>query len=233
MPLWHVVARPASQEILGLSEEEQIRITARAVQAARQADPAAQLSIGVDRPWAEWMSSSHFQLGPLHLCDYLLRSDLGISSIGIEIAPGFTNPGSHLRDLFEFSRLLDLYSLLNVPLHLFMAIPSASGPDPAADPTIQVDVAQWPAPPDEAMQATWAARWLALGLAKPFVRSVTWHQASDHAAARLSPRRPVPARRHPQAHFPLAAIASPGCHRMRTRCHRPGPWLYSLVRNPQ
>ena len=179
VPLWHVVARPASQEILGLSEEEQIRITARAVQAARQADPSAQLSIGIDRPWAEWMSSSHFQLGPLHLCDYLLRSDLGISSIGIEIAPGFTNPGSHLRDLFEFSRLLDLYSLLNVPLHLFMAMPSASGPDPAADPTIQVDVAQWPVPPDEVTQATWAARWLALGLAKPFVRSVTWHHAGD------------------------------------------------------
>src|SRR5271157_2852379 len=114
VPLWHVVARPGSQEILGLSEEEQIRITARVVQAARQADPTVQLSISIDRPWAEWMSSSHFQLGPLHLCDYLLRSDLGISSIGIEIAPGFTSPGSHLRDLFEFSRLLDLYSLLNV-----------------------------------------------------------------------------------------------------------------------
>ncbi len=180
VPLWHVVARPASQEILGLSEEEQIRITARAVQAARQADPGAQLSIGIDRPWAEWMSSSHFQLGPLHLCDYLLRSDLGISSIAIEIAPGFTSPGSHLRDLFEFSRLLDLYSLLNVPLHLIIAIPSASGSDPAADSTIQVDVAQWPVPPDDASQASWAARWLTLGLAKPFVRTVTWHHYSDH-----------------------------------------------------
>ncbi len=179
VPLWQVVHRPASQEILGLSEEEQIRITARAVQIARQTDPGAQLSIGIDRPWAEWMSSSHFQLGPLHLCDYLLRSDVGISSVAIEIAPGYTSPGSHLRDLFEFSRLLDLYSLLNVPLHLHMAIPSAPGPDPKADPSIQVDVAQWPSPPDETLQSTWGARWLALGLAKPFVRSVIWQQASD------------------------------------------------------
>jgi len=29
------------------------------------------------------------------------------------------------------------------------------------------------------MQSTWGARWLALGLAKPYVRSVTWHHASD------------------------------------------------------
>jgi hypothetical protein len=179
IPLWHVVHRPASQEILGLSEEEQIRITARAVQVVRQLDPSAQIVVGIDRPWAEWMSVSHFQLGPLHLCDYLLRSDLGISGIGIEIAPGYTNPGSHLRDLFEFSKLLDLYSLLNVPLHLYLAIPSSAGPDPNADPTVQVDTAQWPTPPDEQMQATWGARWVALAVAKPFVRSVTWIQASD------------------------------------------------------
>jgi hypothetical protein len=179
IPLWQVVHRPASQEVLGLTEEEQIRITARAVQVARLADPSAQFSIGIDRPWGEWMSSSHFQLGPLHLCDYLLRSELGISSIAIEIAPGYTNPGSHLRDLFEFSKLLDLYSLLNVPLHLSLVIPSSSGPDPNADPSIQVDSPQWPTPPDEIMQSTWGARWLALAVAKPFVRSVSWLQASD------------------------------------------------------
>ena len=138
VPLWHLVHRMASGEILGLSEEDQIRIAARAIQVARQTDPSAQLTIGVDRPWAEWMGSSHFQLGPLHLCDYLLRADLGLSGVAIEIAPGYSAPGSHLRDLFEFSKLLDLYSLLNVPLHVWMAIPSAAGPDPNADQQVQI-----------------------------------------------------------------------------------------------
>ena len=55
VPLWHVVHRPGSSEILGLTEEEQIRITARAIQVAHQTDPSAQLTIGIDRPWAEWM----------------------------------------------------------------------------------------------------------------------------------------------------------------------------------
>ena len=84
---------PASSEILGLTEEEQIRIAARAIQVARQADPSAQFTIGIDRPWAEWMGTSHFQLGPLHLCDYLLRADLGLSGVAIEIAPGFSVAG--------------------------------------------------------------------------------------------------------------------------------------------
>jgi Glycosyl hydrolase family 10 len=186
IPLWHVVHRAASGEILGLSEEDQIRIAARAVQVARQSDPSAQLTIGVDRPWAEWMGSSHFQLGPLHLCDYLLRADLGVSGVAIEIAPGFSAPASHLRDLFEFSKLLDLFSLLNVPLSVWMALPSADGPDPNADPNVRIESTQWPATIDESVQASWGAKWLALAVAKPFVRTISWLQASD-AAPHLYP----------------------------------------------
>jgi len=179
VPLWHVAHRAAGGEVLGLSEEEQVRIVARAVQVARQADPSAQLTIGVDRPWAEWMGASHFQFGPLHLCDYLLRAELGVSGVAIEIAPGYSAPGSHLRDLFEFSRLLDLYSLLNVPLYLWMTFPSGDGPDPNAEAGVRVETAQWPSPPDDASQAAWAARWIALAAAKPFVRAVNWLQSSD------------------------------------------------------
>ena len=179
IPVWHLVHRPASVDFLGLSEEEQIRIAARAVQVARQADPSAQFTIGVERPWAEWMGSSSFQLGPLHLADYLIRADLGLAGIVVEIAPGFSCPGSHARDLFDFSKLLDLYALLNLPLHLWMTFPSATTLDPLADPNIKVESAQWPTPPDESTQAALASRWISLAVAKPYVRSVTWAQTSD------------------------------------------------------
>ena len=99
--------------------------------------------------------------------------------MAIEIAPGYSSPGSHLRDLFEFSKLLDLYSLLNVPLHIGMVLPSADGPDPDAEPNVQVESSQWPAALDESVQAAWGARWIALAVAKPFVRTVNWLQASD------------------------------------------------------
>ncbi len=156
-----------------------MRIAARVIQIARQSDPSAQLTIGVDRPWAEWLGSSHFQLGPLHLCDYLLRAELGISGVAIEIAPGYSQPGSHLRDLFELSRLLDLYSLLNVPLHLWMVLPSGDGADPNAEAGIRVETPQWPSAPNPASQAEWGEKWIALAVAKPFVRTVSWLQASD------------------------------------------------------
>ena len=186
VPVWHLVHRPASGDVLGLSEEEQLRIAARAVQTARQADPAAQFTIGVERPWAEWMGSSPFQLGPLHLADYLVRADLGLAGIVLEVAPGYSPPGSHLRDLFDFSKLLDLYALLNLPLYIWMSVPSSAAPDPLADPTVKVEASQWPAPPNDDAQAIWAARWIALAVAKPFVRSVSWSQPTD-AAPHLYP----------------------------------------------
>ena len=179
VPLWHLINRPGSTDVLGMTEEDQIRLTARLLQVARQADPAAQFLVGLDRPWAEWMASSTFQLGPLHLADYLARAELGMAGIALEVAPGYSSPGSHLRDLLDFSRLLDLYALLNYPLYLSIVMPSSTAPDPQADPHVSVEPDQWPSPPTDASQAAIAARWVALAVAKPFVRSLTWRQLDD------------------------------------------------------
>jgi hypothetical protein len=176
---WHVVARPASAEILGLSEEEQVRLTAKLLQVARQSDPNAQLVVDFDRPWGEWMGASPFQLGPLHLADSLARADLGLSGIGLEIAPGFLGTGSVMRSPGDYSRLLDTYAMINLPLHVTLLFPSSNAADPQADANVKVDVSQWPRTPDDALQREFAERWLALTVAKPFVRSVTWGTFND------------------------------------------------------
>ena len=87
--------------------------------------------------------------------------------------------------------------------------PRPTGPDPTADPSIRVDASQWPTPPDEVLQATWGARWLALAVAKPFVRSVTWLQASD-ASPHVYPHGGLfRADQTAEAALRLAAIAPP------------------------
>jgi hypothetical protein len=179
IPLWHLIHRPCSSDILGMSEEDQIRLIARLLQVARQADPKAQFLVGLDRPWAEWMASSQFQLGPLHLADYLARAELGMAGVALEIAPGYSAPGSHMRDLLDFSRLLDLYALLNYPLYISLVMPSSKEADPQADPHIHVEADQWPSAPSDSTQAAIASRWIALAVAKPFVRSVAWKQLDD------------------------------------------------------
>lgn len=176
---WHLVGRPSSSEVLGLSQEEQVRLTARMIQAARQIDPATPMVVDFDRPWAEWLSQSSFQLGPLHIADSLARAELGLSGIGLEVAPGYGPPGSHLRDLLEFSKLLDLYAFLQLPLHVTIVVPSAVGPDPMADTGVVVEAGQWPTSLSEELQQRLASSWISLAVAKPYVRSVCWKQVSD------------------------------------------------------
>lgn len=179
VPAWTLIHRPATAEILGLGEEDQIRLTARLLQVARHADPSAQFLVGFDRPWGEWLAQSPFQLGPLHLADYLARSDLGLSGIALEIAPGYSAPGCGLRDLFDVSRLLDVYALINLPLSINLALPSSSGPDPLANASPGVSAIDWPTDLDADGQAHWGAGLIALAAAKPFVRSITWSQPTD------------------------------------------------------
>lgn len=177
--IWHLVHRAGRGEILGLNEEQQVRLTARLIQVARQADPQAQLVVNFDRPWAEWLAGGPFQLGPLHTADSLARAELGLTGIGLELAPGYSPIGSHVRDLLDVSRLLDLYALVNMPLDVSIVLPSSSDPDPRADASITVRADQWPKPPDEKRHRKWTSRWIALAVAKPYVRSVNLVQASD------------------------------------------------------
>jgi hypothetical protein len=177
--IWHLVARPATQDVLGLSEEQQVRLTARLIQAARRVDPDTAIVVDLDRPWADWMSGGGFQLGPLHLADSLARADIGLSGISLEVAPGYDPWGGPRREVFEFSRLLDLYALIDLPLHVSIAAPSATAPAGTAGRLAQVNPTAWPTPPDEASQRDWAARWFALAAAKPFVHTVGWLELDD------------------------------------------------------
>ena len=180
VPIWHLVHRPASSDCLGLSEEEQIRITARALQVARQADPAAQFTIGLERPWAEWMGQSAFQLGPLHLADYLVRADLGLAGLVPRDRP----------------RLLPPRQPPPRPLRLFEAARPLCPAQPAAARRARLPLRRRPRPrgrlrpsgssprngparPRIRPRPTGRRKWVALAVAKPFVRSVTWIQPSD------------------------------------------------------
>jgi hypothetical protein len=176
---WQVVHRTGTERILGLTEEEQIRIAARAIQVARRADPDVPLFLGVERPWAGWLAASPAQFGPLHLADSLARADLGLSGLSLELALGFNRPGSQRRDLLDVSRVLDLYALVNLPMSVTLAVPSAATPDPKADPAVTLRHAQWPAPPDEARQKEQLAELVALAVAKPYVQAVEVVHAAD------------------------------------------------------
>ena len=169
--------------------------------------PRAQFIVGVDRPWAEWMASSPFQLGPLHLADYLARADLGLAGIGLEIAPGYSAPGSHIRDLFDFSRLLDLYALLNLPLTSRSRCPRRPA-RPAGRPRVQVET-----PPVARAARRGDPGRMGRAMGRPGRRQAVRplrHLAPGRRRRppSIPPRGPLPPRRRPEARLRLASELS-------------------------
>jgi hypothetical protein len=179
--LWQCGARMNVEGILSLTEEQRLRLAVLSVEATRQADPRVPVVLWIDQPWAEFMSRpGASDLSPLHFADALVRADLGLAGLGLEINLGYYPGGTQPRDLLDFSRLIDRWSCLGLPLLVSLTIPSDGAPDPHArlrshllpGANGQVSVAT---------QSVWVAELLPLLLSKQSVQGVFWNQLLDSA----------------------------------------------------
>jgi hypothetical protein len=176
---WQLTASSNSGNVLGLGEDELLWLTARLIEAARQVDPKLELAVGISQPWGEYMVLEDRTHPPFIFADTLIRAGLNLAALDIELVMGVWPRGSYCRDLLEISRLLDLYSLLGVPLRVTLGYPSSSAPDPLADADLAVAAGHWRDGFAPEHQADWVASCTALALCKPTVRSVHWVHWSD------------------------------------------------------
>src|SRR5262249_25479931 len=129
---WQLTAAANCAGVLSLGEDDLLRLTARLAEAAWSIDPELELVIGLAQPWGEYMADEEHTYSPFVFADTLLRAGLRLAAIDLELFPGVAGRGSFCRDPLEASRLLDLYSVLGVPLQVTCGYPSAAGPDPQA-----------------------------------------------------------------------------------------------------
>jgi GH35 family endo-1,4-beta-xylanase len=176
---WEVATRFNSGGALTLNEESRLGLAARVLEVARQVDDVAQLLIRVDQPWGEYQAHGQHRLSPLQLVDALVRSGVGLAGVNLEIAVSYLPDGTPYRDLLDFSRMIDTWSVLGIPLFVTLAAPSSSTRDPHAQSGWEVNPRAWPNGCDETSQATWVGQVLPLLLAKPAVAGVTWAHFSD------------------------------------------------------
>lgn len=180
--LWHVASRVSSGQLLSLDEERKLNLVAQALQIVRQVDPRTPMVISFDQPWGEYLAGGEEDLAPWHYADALVRADLGISGIGLEINAGYWPGGCTHRPTFEYGRLIDQWSLLGLPLMLMLSAPSAGGVDKLAFPKIKAEPlglteGAGNGAPDP--QLAWASTVLPLLLARNSVQVVLWNQLSD------------------------------------------------------
>lgn len=176
---WQLCAASNASSVLGLGEDELLWLTAKLIEAARQVDPKLDVTVGITQPWGEYMALEDRTHSPFIFADTLVRSGLNVSGIDLEMVMGVMPRGSYCRDLLDTSRLVDLYSLLGVPLRVTLGYPSAESADGKADADLKTGAGHWRGPACPALQADWAAAFGGLVACKPSVRGVQWIHASD------------------------------------------------------
>ena len=177
--IWEVVARANSGGALMLNEENRLMLTASVLGVAKQIDEEAQLIIRVDQPWGDYQSRGQHRLSPLQFVDAIHRSGVGLAGVNLELAMGYLPRGSSRRDLMEISRLIDSWSVLNLPIHVTLACPSSGDDDPLSYPDWEVDSRLWPTECAENSQAECLDQVMELLLAKPSVAGVFLSHFSD------------------------------------------------------
>ena len=110
--VWNCAARMNVGGTIPLTEEQRLRLMVAAVDELRRNDPQTQIILSFDQPWAEYLAANDRDLSPLHLADSLVRADLGLAGIGIEFNIGYQPGGTAPRELLEYSRQLDRWSVL-------------------------------------------------------------------------------------------------------------------------
>ena len=183
---WTLCAGSNNARVLGLGEDDLIRLTARLAEAAWGIDPQLELVVGLSQPWGDYLIGEEHTYSPFVFADTLLRAGLNFAAFDLELLMGVAPRGSYCRDLLEVSRLLDLFGLLGVPIQATLGYPAALGIDPSVDPHQQIGAMGFIREglrPDA--QAEWAYQVGALLLAKPHVCGIFWDHFSDSTPHRI------------------------------------------------
>ncbi len=183
--IWETSAHANTGVALGLSEENRLALAARSLEAACRTDSDCQFFIRVDQPWSEYQARGQHRLSAFQFVDALVRSNIGLQGVNLEIAVGYRPRGSLMRDRLGLSRLIDYWSQLGIQLHVTLAIPSSEGFDPLADPDLEADEGGWAGGWTESSQAQRATEFVRLLMAKPAVTGVFWSHFDDASLHRF------------------------------------------------
>lgn len=182
--LWHVTARLNSGQVLSLDEDQRLKLSVDALECVRRFDRRTPTIVSFDQPWAEYMARSGMDIAPIQYADALARADLGLSGLGLEINYGYW-PGTLPRCLISVSRMLDSWSMLGMPVVVFLTAASRRTADPAARQPVDIV----PGPLDDdvspATHCKLIGQLVQMMLCKHSVHGVIYNQLSDAAAHEL------------------------------------------------
>jgi hypothetical protein len=189
--LWQVASRPNVASGLPLAEQQRLDLLLRAIETVRSLDDQTSQIVMLDQPWAEYMAHDQSGLPPFLLADALLRANVGVAGLGLEINHGYQPGGTMPRSLLDFSYQLDRWSLLGVPLFVALTAPGIAREEATRCtpqepcPAAAVNLIGRPEDYSAERQRQWVSDYLPLLLAKSNIQVLVWNQLCDDAPGGL------------------------------------------------
>ena len=175
--LWNCAVGLNAPGEMRWSDEEVLRMSVALIETVRRADERTPVVLTIDQPWSEYLGGEPDGISPLHFADALIRADLGLSGLALQINLDTWPDGSLPRDPLDVSRLIDRWGQLGLPLMIIVTNPTQLANDPNAEHG--AGVSSWQTAgvmPNEGLRNDSLLRML---LAKPTVHAITWNQTSD------------------------------------------------------
>ncbi|MFN3190435.1 MAG: hypothetical protein ACE361_07920 [Aureliella sp.] len=126
--LWNCAAGINVPNRMRWNDEEVLRMAVSLIETVRRADERTPVLLSVDQPFSEYLRKEEQGISPLHFADALIRADLGLSGLALELNfdqhPGGTFP----RDLMQVNQVIDRWSMLGLPLMVSLTAPTSSAP---------------------------------------------------------------------------------------------------------
>ncbi len=183
--IWNCAAGLNVPGEMDWSDEEVLRMAVSLIETVRRADERCPVLLTIDQPWSEYLRNDANGISPLHFADALIRADLGLSGLALELNFDSWPGGSFPRDPIEVNRLIDRWSMLGLPLMIILSSPTNSNldsqhsgtPHPATPEQVrQVSAWQMASPQSGHIAPETIVRLL---LSKPSVHAVIWNATSD------------------------------------------------------
>jgi hypothetical protein len=170
-----------------LSDEQRVRLTVLAIETTRRFDPRTPVIVSFDQPWGEYATEVPVAMPPMYFAEMLVRAELGVAGIGLELNLGYWPDGSLPRDVLEIGQLIDQWSLLGLPLIPIVSIPSACDADPLASQSAARPIASSRGDcPSMDSQKRLIEQLLPMLVAKQSVQAIVWNQVFDSADHRFA-----------------------------------------------
>ena len=179
--IWEVSSRINTGGAFNLNEEERLTLVSRTLEVARKVDEEAQLFIRIDQPWGAYQSQGNHRLSPIQFVDALLRCGIGLSGVNLEVTVGYSDRDSGPRDLLDFSRLIDQWSMLEIPLHVTLAFPTSAAANSACTSGLRVEQPSWRQTWSDVAQTEWIDAYVPMLMSKQSVVGIYWSHLADAA----------------------------------------------------